>query len=178
MDLRVSHTLGSKDKDEVNRREFQVSVSLCDGWVCDLEAIGVPSIFQLIRGASVLTRMFPTLDLRCEENVVWRKWKFVCATWTPEVVRKRSVSRWVCKNKRSTNLQCRCPTVLGARSMIWSVSRMFIRGPFGRDKIYIRYSWNWNRIIWLLCPWGTANSYPWVSRRKAPRFHYALKMVQ
>ena len=34
-----------KDRDEVNRREFWV----CDGWMCDLESTGVPSIFSKIR---------------------------------------------------------------------------------------------------------------------------------
>jgi hypothetical protein len=37
---------------------------------CDLESIGVPSIFRIIRSDTVKTRMLPTLDLRCEENVV------------------------------------------------------------------------------------------------------------
>jgi hypothetical protein len=34
--------------------------------VCDLETIGSPSIFKLIRKVSVLSRMFPTLVLNCE----------------------------------------------------------------------------------------------------------------
>ncbi len=36
-----------KDKDEVNRRE----VCECDGRVCDLEVMGVPSILSIIRKA-------------------------------------------------------------------------------------------------------------------------------
>ena len=36
--------------------------------MCDLEAIGVPSIFKFIHKGTALTRMFPTFDLRCEEN--------------------------------------------------------------------------------------------------------------
>ena len=48
-----------KDRDEVSSREFWVS----DGWVCDLEVIGVPSIFKTIRSPENLTRMWPTLDL-------------------------------------------------------------------------------------------------------------------
>ncbi len=28
--------------------------------------------------------MCPTLDLSCEENAVWWKWRLVYATWTPE----------------------------------------------------------------------------------------------
>ncbi len=72
-DLHVSHTLGCtgdcksgtpKDRDEVNRRE----VYECDGWVCDLEVIGVSSIFKLIRKDADLSRMLPTFDMRCEEN--------------------------------------------------------------------------------------------------------------
>ena len=47
-----------KDRDEVNRREFWV----CDGWVCDLADIVVPSIFKLIRSAAALVRMFLTSD--------------------------------------------------------------------------------------------------------------------
>ena len=68
-----------KDKDEVNKRE----VCECDGCVCDLEAIGVPSIFNIIRSAAALTRMLPTLNLSCEEKALFikkekaarRKWK-------------------------------------------------------------------------------------------------------
>ena len=53
-----------KDKDEVNTRE----VCECDGCTCDLETIGVPSIFSVIRSDAALARMLPTLDLRCEEK--------------------------------------------------------------------------------------------------------------
>ena len=94
-----------EDRDEVNSREFW----LCDGLVCDLETIGVPSIFNIIRNTEVLTRMWSTLHLSCEENTVRRKWKLVCTHWTPEVGRKRSVSRWACKNRKHTNSLCRLP---------------------------------------------------------------------
>jgi hypothetical protein len=40
--------------------------------VCDLEAIGAPSIFKLIRKTGSLVRMFPPLDLGCEENAARR----------------------------------------------------------------------------------------------------------
>jgi hypothetical protein len=68
-DLHSTYTLGSsgdwntlpKDRDEVNRRE----VSECDGWVCDRDAQGAPSIFKVIRSTEVLTRMLPILDLNC-----------------------------------------------------------------------------------------------------------------
>jgi hypothetical protein len=36
--------------------------------VCDLEGIGVPSIFSVMCSAQTLVRMLPTLDLSCEEN--------------------------------------------------------------------------------------------------------------
>ncbi len=39
-----------KDRDEVNKREVCES----DGCVCDLEAIGAPSIFNVIRSAAAL----------------------------------------------------------------------------------------------------------------------------
>lgn len=62
LDLHTSDTLGwggtPKDRDEVNRREFWV----CDGWVCDLEAIGAPSMFSLIRRAATLAGMCRTLS--------------------------------------------------------------------------------------------------------------------
>ena len=58
-----------KDRDEVKRRE----VWECEGWVCDLEAIGAPSMFRLIRRAASLARVCPTLETDCllaeeEEN--------------------------------------------------------------------------------------------------------------
>jgi hypothetical protein len=62
-----------KDRDEVNRREFWVG----DGWVCVTvwsRALGVPSLFKVIRSAPALTRMLLTLDLICEENASRRKW--------------------------------------------------------------------------------------------------------
>jgi hypothetical protein len=36
--------------------------------VCELETIGVPSIFNVIHSAAVLVRMWPTLDLISEER--------------------------------------------------------------------------------------------------------------
>ncbi len=60
------------DKDEVNKRE----VCECDGCVCDLEAIGDPSIFNVIPSATVLGRMLPTLDLSWEEKAARRKWNW------------------------------------------------------------------------------------------------------
>ncbi len=45
--------------------------------MCDLEAIGAPSMLRLIRSAETLARMLPTLLLSCEENAARRKWKLV-----------------------------------------------------------------------------------------------------
>jgi hypothetical protein len=53
-----STSLTLKDIDEVNRRE----VCECDVRVCDLEAIGATSIFNVIRSAAALARMLPTLE--------------------------------------------------------------------------------------------------------------------
>ncbi len=46
-------TASPKDRNEVKRRE----VSECQGGVCDLETIGVPSIFKLIRRSATLGRI-------------------------------------------------------------------------------------------------------------------------
>ena len=100
-----------KDRDEVNRRE----VCECDGWVCDLEVIVSPSRSKLTRKPTSLTRVLPTSDLSCEENVVLRKWNSPLvdsSSWTDEVVKNRSISRWSCKNKRITNSLCNLPDVL------------------------------------------------------------------
>ena len=108
----VSRRTGTpKDRDEVNRRED------CefDGWVCDLNVIGAPSNLSVIRRAAALVRMFPTRDLSIEEKVVRWKWKnpqSCCASWTPEAAKKRSVSRWACKNESLINLLCNLPDVL------------------------------------------------------------------
>jgi hypothetical protein len=37
---------------------------------------------------------------------------FVCASWTPEAAKKRSVSRWACKNKILTNSLCNLPLAI------------------------------------------------------------------
>jgi hypothetical protein len=97
----------SKDRDNVNRREFWVY----DGWVCDCETIGFPSIFMLIHNSTSLVRVLSTLDL----SRVWRKWnspRSYYARWTPEAAKKRSVFRWDYKNKRRTNSLCNLPDVL------------------------------------------------------------------
>ena len=36
--------------------------------MCDLDTTGAPSIFKIIRSAAALARIFPILDLNCEEN--------------------------------------------------------------------------------------------------------------
>jgi hypothetical protein len=60
----VGGTGTPKDRDEVKRRE----VCECDGRVCDLETIGVPSILRVILNTAALVRMLSTFDLSCEEN--------------------------------------------------------------------------------------------------------------
>ncbi len=47
-----------------------------------------------------------------DTSTVRRKWNsplLVCANWSPETVKKRSVSWWPCKNKRNTNSLCNPP---------------------------------------------------------------------
>ncbi len=61
-----------KNEDEVNKRE----VCECDGCMCDLEGIGIPSIFNFIRSVAALARMLPTLDLSCEEKAERWKWNW------------------------------------------------------------------------------------------------------
>ncbi len=102
-----------EDKDEVNKRE----VCECEGWVWDLdEIVTLTSRLRLIRKTSALARARPTFPLSFCEKTARRKWNWtrsVCASWTPEVVKKRSVSRWVCKNKSRTNSPCNLTDVLG-----------------------------------------------------------------
>jgi hypothetical protein len=50
-----------KDRDEGNRRE----VCECDGRVCDLDVMGVPSKLIVIRKGTSLTRTRSTLFLSC-----------------------------------------------------------------------------------------------------------------
>jgi hypothetical protein len=67
------------------------------------------------RKTATLARLRPTFTFNCEVNTVWRKWKspmLVCASWTLESAKKRSFSRWACKNKSLMNLQCNLPDVL------------------------------------------------------------------
>ena len=58
-----------KDRDEVNRRE----VSECDGRVCDLDMMVVPSKLSVIRKTTVLARARSTLFLIWGEKAA-RKW--------------------------------------------------------------------------------------------------------
>ncbi len=41
---------------------------MCEGRVCDLETIDVPSMLKLIRKVVILITMCPILDLSCEEK--------------------------------------------------------------------------------------------------------------
>jgi hypothetical protein len=63
--------------------------------------IDTPSIFKLTRKTTDLTRVLTTFAFRVTENSERRKWnipRLGCGRWTPEDVKRRSVSRWVCKN--------------------------------------------------------------------------------
>ncbi len=45
----------------------------------------------------------------------WRKWNWppsCYVSWTPETAKKRSVSRWACRNRTRTNSLCSLPDVL------------------------------------------------------------------
>jgi hypothetical protein len=56
-----------------------------------------PSKLSIIRKTVTLERYRTTLFLSCWVKVERRKWNWpqsVCGRWTPEVVKKRSVSRW------------------------------------------------------------------------------------
>ncbi len=96
--------------------DYKREVCECEGWVWDLDAIGAPSKLRTIRKAAALARARPTLLFIPERKAAQRKWKnpplVDCADWTPEAAKKRSVSRWGCKNKRLTNWLCNLPLVL------------------------------------------------------------------
>ncbi len=138
-----------KDKDEVNKRE----VCECEGWVWDLDVIGAPSRLRLIRNhaAVALVRIFLTLDLSIEEKAARRKWNwplFVYTNWTPVVVKKRSVSRWDCKNKSLTNSRCNLPDVDLRHIRLYSTScLLLIDKERAKDKTY----------IWVSVWWKTKN---------------------
>jgi len=78
------------------------------------------SVFR-IRNIDLLPRpnrsgsVLPTFVFRVVENTVWWKWnspRLGCAKWTPEGEKKRSVSRWACKNNSLLNSLCNLPDVL------------------------------------------------------------------
>ena len=43
---------------------------------CDLDVTGATSIFNVIHSDAALTRMLPTFDLSCEENVTRLEWNW------------------------------------------------------------------------------------------------------
>ena len=45
--------------------------------MCDLEAIGDPSILRVIRNVADFVRILSTFDLRCEENDTHLKWNLL-----------------------------------------------------------------------------------------------------
>ena len=107
------NTYKPNDRDEFNSREFGV----CDGWVCDLESIGAPSMLRLIRSAVSLSRMWSTLDLICEENAVRRKWKVDYTIWTPEAARNQFIITDKAKASRGG----------GKVSVLWKTKRYILR---------------------------------------------------
>jgi hypothetical protein len=91
---------------------FSRDVFECDGWVCVLEVIDTPSILSVIRKDTVLVRVLPTFAFRVTKNTVRRKWNSPLVdsgSWTPEDEKKRSVSRWVCRNNSLMNSLCNLP---------------------------------------------------------------------
>ena len=72
--------------------------------MCDLEDIGTPSIFKLIRKTATLVRMLPTLTLRCEENVTRWKWKSPLVSYASVVFIITDKS----KTSRGGGKRCRC----------------------------------------------------------------------
>jgi hypothetical protein len=83
--------------------------------VCDLDVMGDPSKLSVIRKDAALARSRTTLFLNCWARVARRKWNSPLVdsgSWTPEAAKKRSVSRWTCKNKSLTNSLSNLPDVL------------------------------------------------------------------
>ncbi len=98
-----------QDRDEVNRRDFFE----CDGWVCDLDVTGVSLISNIIRSEVTLPRRFPHLDFN------WgRTPRGGSGTGHGRVEKKRSVSRWPCKNRRDTKSIWSLPDVLTISPLI------------------------------------------------------------
>ncbi len=110
-----------KDRDDVKSRE----VWECEGWVCDLEAIDAPSIFKWIRKAAAFARRWPTLNLRCEENVT-RRWNWLdCAKLFLFIITEKAraeVRKWdgvgVMKDKEMKLEDVKTPHTLGWVSCI------------------------------------------------------------
>ena len=112
-----------KDRDEVNKR----GVSECHGWVCDLDATGAPSIFKIIRNATVLARMLPTFDsdfrfvyyeslkrelkkrlileCRCDLGEHRRYWKLCCLLWIVKASAKDKNYIWISVRWKAKNLR-------------------------------------------------------------------------
>ena len=111
----IVHGTGTpKDRDEVNKRD----ACEWDGWVCERDVIGAPSIFKFTRIAAALARVVPILDLSCARKAPHFWYVAVCcAGWTPEAAKKRSVSRCACKNSNLMNSLCNLPEVLAIAGM-------------------------------------------------------------
>ncbi len=106
-----------KDRDEVNKHD----ACEWDGWVCERDVIGAPSIFKLTHRDVSLARVLPTFALNYERKTARLKVKIpplvCCSDWTPEVVKKRSVSLWDSKNSNLMNSLCNLPEVLAIAVM-------------------------------------------------------------
>jgi hypothetical protein len=75
-DLHSSHTLGDTGQLEhlkIKTRLIEERFPSVMGQ-CVLDDRGSLSILRLIRSVTSLTRMLPTIDLRCDESVSRRKW--------------------------------------------------------------------------------------------------------
>ncbi len=69
--LLTSHTLGWS----WNWNTLKIEVCEYDGWVCDVEVIGVPSGLRVIRETTTLPKIKLTRDLSIEEKTARWKWK-------------------------------------------------------------------------------------------------------
>ena len=141
-----------KDRDEVNKWDS------CewDGWVCERDVIGAPSIFKLTHRAAALDKLLPIFALSCPRKAARLKWKVPrcdCAGWTPEAAKKRSVSRWACKNRRRANSLCNLAdtlTIACRYCLLWidkarakDCCLLWIDKARAKDKTYIWVSVRW-----------------------------------
>ena len=108
------------DRDNVKRRE----VWQCEGWVCDLETIGSPSIFRLMHSCS-LHKNIP--DFRFELS----QWG-ACGVVGMELVGFRNLNSWSNKNRsvsRSTVIHhLECVHCYYEQQIKWELKRIHTSG--------------------------------------------------